>query len=47
MPLIKLMKRMSLRKTLAPTPKLTLWVPVIIALALSLLWLGFVALTYR
>jgi hypothetical protein len=38
------MKRVSLRKTLAPTPRLTLWVPASIALALSLFWLGLLVL---
>jgi len=38
------MKRVSLRRTLAPTPRLTLWVPAAIGLALSLLWLGLLAL---
>jgi hypothetical protein len=41
------MKRVSLRKTMAPTPRLTLWVPVILALGLSLFWLGLVALIHR
>jgi len=38
------MKRVSLRKTLAPTPRLTLWVPGLVAAALSLFWLGLLAL---
>ncbi|MDZ4088748.1 MAG: hypothetical protein U1E69_18310 [Tabrizicola sp.] len=38
------MKRVSLRKTPAPTPRLTLWVPASIALALSFAWLGLLAL---
>jgi hypothetical protein len=38
---------MSLHKTPAPTPRLTLWVPVILAVALSLTWLGLVALLHR
>lgn len=38
------MKRISLRKTIAPTPRLTFWVPVACASALSLFWLGLVAL---
>jgi hypothetical protein len=38
------MKRVSLRKTIAPTPRLTLWVPVILALGHSLFWLGLLAL---
>lgn len=43
-PLNGAMKRVSLRKTLAPTPRLTLWVPAAIALPLSLIWLGLLAL---
>jgi hypothetical protein len=39
------MKRISLRKTVAPPPRLTLWVPVALASALSLFWLGLLALT--
>lgn len=42
--LIATMKRVSLRRSIAPTPRLTLWVPVILASALSLFWLGLVAL---
>ncbi|MDP3195815.1 hypothetical protein [Tabrizicola sp.] len=38
------MKRVTLRTTPAPTPRLTLWVPALIALALSLFWLGLLAL---
>ncbi|HEY6919456.1 MAG TPA: hypothetical protein VI412_09345 [Tabrizicola sp.] len=38
------MKRTALRKDLAPTPRLTLWVPMAIALALGLFWLGLLAL---
>lgn len=38
------MKPVSLRKTSAPTPRLTLWVPAAIALALSLVWLALLAL---
>jgi beta-lactamase regulating signal transducer with metallopeptidase domain len=45
--LITLMKRVSLRRTIAPTPRYTLWVPVIVALLLSLFWLGLVALVQR
>jgi hypothetical protein len=41
------MRRVSLKRTQAPTPRLTLWVPVIVALALSLFWLGLVALIQR
>jgi len=41
------MKRVSVPKHLAPTPRLTLWVPVMIAGALILFWLGLMALTYR
>lgn len=38
------MKPISLRKSLAPTPRLTLWVPVTLSLGLSLFWLGLLAL---
>jgi hypothetical protein len=38
------MQRISLKRTPAPTPRLTLWVPVIIACALGLFWLGLLAL---
>lgn len=38
------MKRVSLRRTFAPTPRLTLWVPVALATSLSLVWLGFASL---
>jgi hypothetical protein len=38
------MKQVSLKRTPAPTPRLTLWVPVIVASALSLFWLGLLAL---
>ncbi|MES2541701.1 MAG: hypothetical protein V4720_20330 [Pseudomonadota bacterium] len=38
------MKRVSLRKAIAPTPRFTLWVPASIALGLSLFWLGLLAL---
>lgn len=41
------MKRVSLRQTPAPTPRLTLWVPVILTGLLSLFWLGLVALGQR
>jgi hypothetical protein len=47
MPLILRMKRLSLRKTQASSPRLTLWVPIILTLALSLLWLGLLALLHR
>lgn len=47
MPLIAGMKRVSLRKSLAPAPRYTLWVPVILAAILSLFWLGIVALIHR
>ena len=45
MPLIHPMKPVSLRKSPAPAPRLTLWVPVFLAALLSLIWLGVVALT--
>jgi hypothetical protein len=38
------MKHVSLKRSPAPTPRLTLWVPVVLATALSLFWLGIVAL---
>ena len=38
------MKQVSLKRTPAPTTRLTLWVPVIVAGALSLFWLGLLAL---
>ncbi len=41
------MTRVSVRKNLAPAPRLTLWVPVLIAGVSSLFWLGLVALIYR
>lgn len=44
MPLMTGMKPISLRKALAPTPRLTLWVPVMVAFGLSLFWLGLLAL---
>ena len=47
MPLIPAMKRVSIRKTVAPSPRLTLWVPVLLAGALCLAWLGLVALLQR
>ena len=47
MALILPMKRMSLRKSAAPSPRLTLWVPGIAALCLCLIWLGLLALFHR
>ena len=41
------MKRVSLKRNAAPTPRLTLWVPVLLALGLSLVWLTLVALVQR
>ena len=38
------MKRVSLKRSPAPTPRLTLWVPVTLASGLSLFWLGLLAL---
>jgi hypothetical protein len=38
------MKRVSLKRSPAPTPRLTLWVPVMLACGLSLFWLGLLAL---
>lgn len=43
MPLIGAMKPVSLRKSPAPPPRFTLWVPLALAAALSLLWLGLLA----
>ncbi|MFM7333787.1 MAG: hypothetical protein ACKO2N_23570 [Tabrizicola sp.] len=39
------MKQVSLKRSPAPTPRLTLWVPVVLSAGLSLFWLGIVALT--
>ena len=47
MRLTEAMKRLSLRETPAPTPRLTLWVPVIAASGLGLVWLGLLALLQR
>ena len=44
MPLINGMKPVSLRKSLAPTPRYTLWVPVLISGFLCIFWLGLLAL---
>jgi hypothetical protein len=44
MSLIAVMKRASLRKSLAPAPRFTLWVPVLLAGGLGLVWLGLLAL---
>jgi len=44
MPLILAMKAVSLRKSIAPTPRLTLWVPAALTVSLCLLWLGILAL---
>jgi hypothetical protein len=44
MSLIGSMKRVSLRKSVAPTPRLTLWAPIALASGLSLFWLGVLAL---
>jgi hypothetical protein len=41
------MTRRSVQPKDAPTPRLTLWVPVLAALALSLVWLGLLALFHR
>lgn len=38
------MQRISLKRSPAPTPRLTLWVPVVLAMGLSLFWLGLLAL---
>jgi hypothetical protein len=38
------MKQVSFKRSPAPTPRLTLWVPVILSTGLSLFWLGLVAL---
>ena len=47
MVLITRMKRVSIRKTTAPTPRLTLWVPVLLAGGLILSWLGILAVLQR
>jgi hypothetical protein len=44
MPLIGAMKRVSLRRFVAPTPRLTLWVPFTLAIGLGVFWLGLLAL---
>lgn len=44
MPLIDAMKQVSLQKSPAPTPRLTIWVPILISGFLSIFWLGIVAL---
>lgn len=44
---MQLMKRVSLQKHLTPAPRLSLWVPTLIAAALCLFWLGLLALIYR
>jgi hypothetical protein len=41
------MKRRALSRQTAPTPRLTLWVPVLAALGLCLLWLALLALVQR
>jgi hypothetical protein len=38
------MKPVSLRISVAPTPRLTLWVPILLTGALGLVWLALVAL---
>ncbi|WP_294982790.1 hypothetical protein [Tabrizicola sp.] len=38
------MKPVSLNNSPAPKPRLTLWVPAALAMALCLLWLGLLAL---
>lgn len=45
MPLIRGMKPVSLRRTMAPTPRFTLWVPILISGFLCGFWLGLLALT--
>lgn len=42
--LIRAMKPVSLRKFQAPTPRYTLWVPVLISGFLCSFWLGLLAL---
>lgn len=37
------MKHPPIRKTTAPTPRYTLWVPSLLAAGLSLLWLAVLA----
>ena len=44
MRLINFMKPMHARKILAPTPRLTLWVQVLVSLFFSAFWLGLLAL---
>jgi hypothetical protein len=38
------MKPIPPKRTLVPTARLTLWVPVVVASGLSLFWLGVLAL---
>lgn len=45
MPVNEGMKRFT--PTLAPAPRLTLWVPALASIVLGLIWLGFAALFYR
>lgn len=45
--LMAAMKRVSLKQTPAPTPRLTRWVPSLGALALCLIWLGLLAMFQR
>jgi hypothetical protein len=47
MSLIPAMKRPPLHRIQAPTPRLTLWVPVLAALVLSLLWTGLLVVFHR
>jgi hypothetical protein len=38
------MQRVSLKRSPAPTPRLTLWVPLVLSGGASLFWLGLLAL---
>jgi hypothetical protein len=40
-----MMKTASDRKPIAPAPRVTLWVPALVAGAVSVLWLGLWAMT--
>ena len=45
--LIPIMKRISIRKLHAPSPRYTLWVPALLAFALCLIWLVLIAVFQR
>ncbi len=47
MPLMAVMKRVSLKQTPAPSPRLTRWVPSLAALFLCLIWLALLSVFQR